>query len=247
MRVSKTIILFLMIAFIIITLVILATCTQKKDGFISQIIIFKGDASDTGIGISTFKLMEGEEMTVTAKGVDKDGNDVPIWPTWKADKELSISVEEGRSKTVVVEALKEAAQVSFSAIYVTDEGKKVTKVVTGEIKRKLSFTPTSTKEPKTTPAMTWHEIVRWQGKSIKETETFHIPSREWRILWSTKPGEYGDMNFSIIVYSSDGTMVNVAANTIGEGSDISYVRGSGDYYLSINTAQLYIIVIEAKY
>lgn len=247
MSMSNRVILHLIMAFIIITFAVSATCTQQKDGVLSQIIIFEGTASDTGIGISTFKLMEGEAMTVTAKGVDKHGNNVPIWPTWKGGKELSVSIVEGRSKTSVVRALKAATEVSLSAIYITDEGNKVTKEITGEIKLKPSLTPAPTKELKTTPAATWHEIARWEGKSIKDTETFHIPSREWRIVWSTKPGEYGNMNFAIIVYNSDGTMVSVAANTIGEGSDISYVRGSGDYYLSINTAQLYTIIIEAKY
>lgn len=247
MKVNKQIVVYLMGAIILTTFLMSTSYSQEKSGELSQIIMYKGEISDTGIQISNFTLTEGEEMIVTAKGVDKDGNNVPIWPTWKGDKELLVSTVEGRSKTAVVRALKAATEVSLSTIYVTDEGKKVTKEITGEIKRKPSLTLVPTKEPKTTPAATWHEITRWEGKSIKETETFHIPSREWRILWSTKPGEYGNMNFAIIIYNSDGTMVNVAANTIGEGSDISYVRGSGDYYLSINTAQLYIIVIEAKY
>lgn len=75
-------------------------------------------------------------MTVTAKGVDAEGHDVPIWPTWKADKELSIKVVEGRSKTAVVKALKEGAPVFFSAVYITDDGKKVIGEVMGEIKAK---------------------------------------------------------------------------------------------------------------
>jgi hypothetical protein len=54
--------------------------------------------------------------------------------------------------------------------------------------------PTATPTP-TPPPVTWHEIARWEGKGIKNTETFHIPSHEWRITWDTKPGEYGEMNF----------------------------------------------------
>lgn len=109
---------------------------QQKHGPLTQIIIYKGEVAETGTGITTFKLVVGEEITVTAKGVDENGNDVPIWPTWKADKELSIRVVEGRSKTAIVKALKEGAPVFFSAVYITDEGKKVTGEVMGEVKPK---------------------------------------------------------------------------------------------------------------
>lgn len=84
-------------------------------------------------------------------------------------------------------------------------------------------------------------IVGWTGDSIKDTETFHVSSDEWKLTWDTKPGEYGPMNFQIYVYNSDGTLKSVAANVIGESLDYSIIRGSGDYYLSINTAQPYTI------
>ncbi|MCX8015450.1 MAG: hypothetical protein N2748_05470, partial [candidate division WOR-3 bacterium] len=119
-------------AFITVTLFIAAALfsgvaiSQEKHGPLAQIIIYKGETAGTGTGITTFKMTIGEEMTVTAKGVDKEGNEVPIWPTWKADKELSIRVVEGRSKTAVVKALKEGAPVFFEAVYITDDGKKVT-------------------------------------------------------------------------------------------------------------------------
>lgn len=90
----------------------------------------------TGTGITTFKLTVGEEIKVTAKGVDTEGKEVNIWPTWKADKELSILVVEGRSKTIVVKALKEGAPLFISAIYITDEGKKVKGEGMGEVKAK---------------------------------------------------------------------------------------------------------------
>ncbi|HON71779.1 MAG TPA: hypothetical protein PK512_00430 [bacterium] len=92
----------------------------------------------------------------------------------------------------------------------------------------------------------WSEIAKWQGKGYKSTETFHIPSNEWRILWDTKPGKYGDMNFQIFVYEASGSLASVVANVIGKDKDSSYMRGSGDYYLIINTGQPYQVIIEAK-
>ena len=58
------------------------------------------------------------------------------------------------------------------------------------------------------------------------------------------PRENG--NFVIMVYNSKGDPDSVIANIIGAGEDISYMRGKGDYYLSINTAQDYKIVVEQK-
>jgi len=99
---------------------------QSQAGPLTQIIIYSGDKPGTGPGLSALKLTVGEEATVTAKGVDENGKDVPIWPTWKADKELSVRVVEGRSKTVVVKAVKESAVAAFfTAVYITDDGKKV--------------------------------------------------------------------------------------------------------------------------
>ena len=99
---------------------------------------------------------------------------------------------------------------------------------------------------------TWHEVISFSGNGIKNTETFTIPSKEWRISWETLPmhSEYlgsVDMNFQIYVYKEDETLKGVAANVIGADKDSSIMRGAGDYYLMINTAQPYYIVIEAKY
>jgi len=109
-------------------------------------------------------------------------------------------------------------------------------------------TPTPVRPTATvTPLPTWHEIARWEGKSIKNTETFHSPSQEWRISWDTKPGDYGAMNFQIFVYSDAGDLIDVAANVIGEDKDSTIIRGAGDYYLTINTAQPYVVIVEAKH
>ena len=102
--------------------------------------------------------------------------------------------------------------------------------------------PTAT--PK--PAPTWAEVITFEGKSIKDTESFDISADEWRLRWETEPGDFGPMNFQIYVYKSNKEMVGVAANVIGEGSDSSVMRGKGTYYLTINTAQPYKIVVEQR-
>ena len=111
-----------------------------------------------------------------------------------------------------------------------------------------STPPRPTSVPTSTPArvLKWVEIARWEGKSIKDTETFTVPNDEWRLRWDTRPGQFGDMNFQIYVYRSDGTLIGVAANVIGKDTDNSVMRGKGNYYLTINTGQPYVIVAEAK-
>jgi len=89
---------------------------------------------------------------------------------------------------------------------------------------------------------TWQTIKSWQGKSTKNTETFNISGNEWRICWDTR----GDGIFSITVYTSDGEMVDLAANVQGNDSDCSIMRGAGAYYLSINTTQTYTIQVQVK-
>ncbi len=88
-------------------------------------------------------------------------------------------------------------------------------------------------------------IASWSGSSTKNTETFHVPPGEWKITWDTQPGQYGDMNFQIFVYNSDGSLEGVAANVIGANRDYTMMRGAGDYYLMINTAQPYTVKVYA--
>lgn len=87
-------------------------------------------------------------------------------------------------------------------------------------------------------------VARWDGKGIKNTETFHISSDTWSIIWDTRPGKYGDMNFQIYLYDSDGHLKDVAANVIGKDTGYTIERGAGDYYLKINTGQPYTVEVD---
>jgi len=106
-------------------------------------------------------------------------------------------------------------------------------------------TPTKTPTPETTQTPLPVQIIaKWTGSGIKNTETFHVTSNEWFIAWDTRPGQYGDMNFIVTVYNSDGSYKDSAANVIGASNDHTVERGAGDYYLNINTAQPYTIEIQ---
>jgi hypothetical protein len=85
-----------------------------------------------------------------------------------------------------------------------------------------------------------HKVAEWQGASIKNTETFEVASKEWKIFWATR----GDSNFSITVYDANtDKMVDLVANIIGSGSDTSVIRGKGRFYLKILASQDYKIQI----
>jgi len=103
-------------------------------GVLDDIILYAGDKAGTGVGMTYFKLEVGKDMMITAKGVDKDGNDVPIWPTWKCDKELSVQVVEGKSKTIKVKALKAGEPLFITAIYIDDNGKTFEGLAMGTVK-----------------------------------------------------------------------------------------------------------------
>ena len=99
--------------------------------------------------------------------------------------------------------------------------------------------------PTPEPEKTWQKVIEFEGESIKDTQLFNISSNEWAISWTTKPGEYGDSNFIIYLYDDNGNFISLIANIIGKGEDASYIhnKGKGNYYLSINTSQPYIIVV----
>lgn len=119
--------------------IIIAANTLLAQGKLEGIAIFKitdlntPSASLVGTGMNSFKLTVGEEIYVMAKGRDENGKEVAIWPTWKADKELSISAVEGKSKIAKIKALQKGTSF-FSAIYIDDSGKKYEGGVMGEIK-----------------------------------------------------------------------------------------------------------------
>ncbi len=96
------------------------------------------------------------------------------------------------------------------------------------------------------PAATWQRIASWTGSGIKTTESFTV-GPEWKIVWSTQPGQYGAANFQIYVSEAGtGAPADVAANIIGAGSDESYVHHAGTYYLEMNSGQPWAVEVWDK-
>ena len=107
--------------------------------------------------------------------------------------------------------------------------------------------PTRTRAPIPPPA--WHEVTRFEGKGVKETEAFAIQGREWRISWDTGVNKtFNSGILQITAYDADsGAMKTLAANVMAPDTDSTIMRGAGSYYLSINAMQPYTITVEDRY
>jgi hypothetical protein len=108
-------------------------------------------------------------------------------------------------------------------------------------------TKVPTPMPEAARSLEWWKIKNWQGSGTKETESFSVNSREWRISWQTQNEPFAGAGiFQIYVYNEGGEMLSVAANKQGIGQDVSYVRAKpGRFYLQINSANVdWSVVVE---
>jgi general secretion pathway protein G len=83
----------------------------------------------------------------------------------------------------------------------------------------------------------WETVQTWRGNGMKQTESFYIAQREWRIRWSMRSTSKIGLpaTLSVRVYRDDGEYVCLALNQVGDGSDITHVRSSpGQHYLDID-------------
>jgi hypothetical protein len=85
---------------------------------------------------------------------------------------------------------------------------------------------------------TWRVVKSWSGNGTKETESFTVRGKEWRVSWRTQnEASRGAGIFQIYVKNGAGKLVSLAANKQKEGEDVSYVHSApGEYYLTINSA-----------
>ncbi len=103
---------------------------------LDSILVYKGETPGTGPGVSVLKLAVGEEVVLVAKGIDSEGKEVPIAPTWKADKEIALITVEGKGRCIKIR-LKEAPSVAayVTVVIIREDGKKVSTDVAVEGKK----------------------------------------------------------------------------------------------------------------
>lgn len=82
-------------------------------------------------------------------------------------------------------------------------------------------------------AFSWHRVVTWTGSDTEKTESFTVPSGEWRVSWQTATG--GGRNLEILIYEfpSDALTARIDQDGVGAGSYLG-LAGGGTFYLVIN-------------
>ncbi len=114
----------------------LACLWAQAPSSLDSIIVYKGETPGTGPGVSVLKLAVGEEAVLVAKGVDSQGEEVFIAPTWKADKEIALIAVEGKGRCIKVRLTEAPSVASFvTVIVIRDDGKKVSTDVAIEVKK----------------------------------------------------------------------------------------------------------------
>ena len=103
-------------------------------------------------------------------------------------------------------------------------------------------TPTNTRVP------TWTTIQTFSGNGIKKTSIFTAPD-DWRIVWSCTPSSFyvGQYNVIVTVYNSDGSMADLAVNTIcksGNTGDFTEEHTGGQVYLDVNSEGAWKIQVQ---
>jgi hypothetical protein len=84
-------------------------------------------------------------------------------------------------------------------------------------------------------------VASWTGTGIKDTETFEIKGREWRIRWESS----ADGLLQIYAYKGESQIPEVPVNQMGAGEDVSYLRtGPGEHYLKINGMGAWSVTVE---
>lgn len=91
-----------------------------------------------------------------------------------------------------------------------------------------------------TAATTWWLVKEWSGNGIKQTESFSITGREFRVVWKSSNEPFPNAGvLQIYVHNAAGELITLAANKQGVGEDTSHVRSRpGEHYLMINSANV---------
>lgn len=77
----------------------------------------------------------------------------------------------------------------------------------------------------------WSVVKMWQGTGSHDTETFTVVDH-WRVDWLFNQAQAAGQ-LQVYIYSADGKLLNVAANTPRTGSDTTFWMGPGTYLLKV--------------
>ena len=115
-----------------------------------------------------------------------------------------------------------------------------------------SIPPGGTVFPPSTPAATlpvatWHKVVKFKGAGTHGTASFSIRGNQWRVTWATRPPATGRPAFKVDAKTDNGRFQTTIANPTGAAQDSVVYKGAGDYSLTINASQPYLVFVEDYY
>jgi hypothetical protein len=88
--------------------------------------------------------------------------------------------------------------------------------------------------------MWWHRLLALSGDDSKNSTTFHVSGRQWRVLWHNQdpPGETFKNTSALFInaFPTNDTIPKRVCSQLGTGGDSTELKGSGDYYLKIEAS-----------
>jgi hypothetical protein len=88
--------------------------------------------------------------------------------------------------------------------------------------------------------MWWHRIASLSGDESKNSTTFHVSGKQWRVLWHNQdpPGNTYKNTSALFInaFPTNDTIPKRVCSQLGTGGDSTELRGSGDYYLKIEAS-----------
>ncbi len=96
-------------------------------------------------------------------------------------------------------------------------------------------------EPEGPPGTkSWHRLFSLSGIDSKNTDVFHVQSRQWRVLWHNqdKEGkEYANTSALFLnAFPKGDTIPQKVCAKVGSGGDITELDGPGNFYLKIEAS-----------
>ena len=86
----------------------------------------------------------------------------------------------------------------------------------------------------------WHRVVMLSGEDSKDTDTFHITGKPWRVLWHNqdRPGDAYKNTSALFIsaFPKNGALPKKVCSQLGTGGDITELTGTGDFYLKVEAS-----------
>lgn len=111
-----------------------------------------------------------------------------------------------------------------------------------------SFVSGTQSTPSGPSSGTWTTTQTFSGNGIDQTEIFTV-SNDWQLQWTCDPSSFQNISYNVIVYvyNTDGTLADVAVNTLCSASNTgnsTELHQGGSIYLKVNSEAAWTLTIQ---